>query len=74
MIRHSVKVIPVWWKLRAGVVGRKWGSAADARRQWRGHVVGQVQVLKREVDEGFDLLCEVALHGEAFEMDEEDGR
>ena len=75
MIRDCVQVVAVRGYLQTGVI---WGirlraGAIDARRERRGHVVGQVQASEREVDVLLDLVRERALEREALQVDEQYG-
>lgn len=76
VVRHRVQVVAVRGYLRTGIVGRVRlrARAVDAGWEGRGHIVGQVQALDREVDVLLDLVRERALEREALQVDEQHGR
>lgn len=76
MVRHCVQVVAVRGYLRTGIVERVRlrARAVDAGWEGRGHVVGQVQALDREVDVLLNLVRERALEREALQVDEQHGR
>jgi hypothetical protein len=76
MVRHGVQVVSVWRYLQAGVIWRVdlRACAVDARWEWRGHVVGQVEAFERKVDVFFNLVRERSFEREALEVNEQYGR
>lgn len=79
VVRHAVQIVPVRWHLYARVIGRitrrHWFLSVllQVWWEWRWHVVGEIEASKREINDRFDLVCEVPLYGETLEVDQQDG-
>ena len=73
VVRHTVQIVSIWRELAPRVVRRELRAARCARRERRGHVVGEVEAAERELDERLDLVREEALGGEPLEVDQQHG-
>ena len=80
MIRDAIQLILVLRQLCPRVslgrviLQRAQLLAIPARWKRGWHIVCEVQVLKRELDEGLEFVREGAFEGEAFEVDDEHRR
>lgn len=79
VVRDAVQIVPVRRQLHARVIDRttrrSWflDTLAQVWWEWGRHVVGEIEAFKREIDDRFNLVCEMSFDREALEVDQQDG-
>lgn len=74
VVRYPIQVVSVWRYLCSRIVSRQLQSHIDARRQWRRHIVGQIETPYWVVDKCLNLVRKVALRRKSLQVYEEDRR